>query len=119
MQQDEFNELFRQHTKKFAVDVIKFCNSLPLTPVTRVLIYQLIKSATSVAANYRAACRARSKAEFHAKMSIVVEEGDESQMWLEVIFDAAIDACPELARLQQEALEIVKVCSKARSNSSK
>ena len=80
MKQEEFNELFRQRTKKFAVDVIKYCNTLPPTPASRVIVYQLIKAATSVAANYRAACRARSKAEFHAKMSIVVEEGDESQL---------------------------------------
>lgn len=118
MNQEDFNEQFRQRTKKFAVGVIKYCNSLPQTPATRVITYQLVKSTTSVAANYRAACRARSKAEFHAKMSIVVEEGDESQLWLEMIEDAEIDSSAERTRLQQEALEIVKVCSKVRSSSS-
>ncbi len=118
MKQEEFNEQFRGRTKKFAVDVIKYCNSLPQTPATRVIVYQLVKSGTSVAANYRAACRARSKAEFHSKMSIVVEEGDESQLWLEIIEDSGVDNSAELARLQQEALEIVKVCSKARNTAS-
>ena len=118
MKQEEFNEQFRQRTKKFAVDVIKYCNALPQTPATRVIVFQLVKSATSLAANYRAACRARSKAEFHAKMSIVVEESDESQLWLEVIEDSGIDNSPELKRLQQESLEITKVCSKARNSAS-
>lgn len=90
MKQEEFNEQFRRRTKKFAVDVIKYCNSLPQTPASRVIIYQLVKSGTSVAANYSAACRARSKAEFHSKMSIVVEEGDESQLWLEIIEDSGV-----------------------------
>ena len=118
MKQEEFNEQFRQRTKKFAVDIIRYCNALPPSPATRVIVYQLVKSATSVAANYRAACRARSKAEFHSKMSIVVEEGDESQLWLEMIEESGIDLSAERARLQQEALEIVKVCSKARNTTS-
>ena len=119
MEQEQFNEQFRQRTKKFAVDVIKYCNALPATPATRVIVFQLVKSATSVAANYRAACRARSKAEFHAKMSIVVEECDESQVWLEILEESGIDVSTESVRLQQEALEIVKVCAKARNTSSK
>ncbi len=118
MKQEEFNELFRRRTKKFASDVIIYCNSLPQTAATRVIVYQLVKSSTSVAANYRAACRARSRAEFYSKMSIVVEEADESQLWLEIINDAQIDIGAERERLEQESLEIVKVCAKARSSSS-
>jgi four helix bundle protein len=119
MDQALFNAQFRDRTKKFAVDVILFCDQLPLTVASRTIIFQLIKSATSTGANYRAACRARSKAEFHAKMSIVVEEADESQFWLEVIEDTRLASGDELKRLQHEALEIVKVCSKARSTASK
>ena len=118
MKQEEFNDQFRGRTKKFAVDVIRYCSLLPQTQATRVIIYQLIKSSTSVAANYRAACRARSKAEFYSKMSIVVEEADETQLWLEMIHDSRIDSSTELERLQKEILEIVKVCSKARNTAS-
>ena len=117
MTKEEFNESFRLRTKKFAVDVIQFLAGLPPHKAMRVIDYQLTKSATSTAANYRAACRGRSQAEFHAKISIVVEEADESQFWLELIEDLAIDKSTELTRLQNEALEILKVCAKARNNS--
>ena len=117
MTKEEFNENFRRRTKKFAVDVINYLSGLPPLKSMRVIDYQLTKSATSISANYRAACRGRSKAEFHAKISIVVEEADESQFWLEMIEDLKIDNSDELKRLQNEALEILKVCSKARRNS--
>lgn len=117
MTKEEFNENFRRRTKKFAVDVINLLSTLPPHKAMRVIDYQLTKSATSTAANYRAACRARSQAEFHSKMSIVVEEADESQFWLEIIEDLKIDHSEELKRLQNEGLEILKVCSKARDNS--
>jgi len=77
-------------TKKFAVDIIHYCNTLPNSQATRTISYQLIKSATSKGANYAAACRGRSKAEFHSKIGIVVEEADESQYWLELIEDTNI-----------------------------
>lgn len=64
-------------TKKFSVDVIKFCNTLITCKTSSVITYQLIKSATSTGANYRAACKARSKNEFFSKICIVVEESDE------------------------------------------
>jgi len=75
----------KSKTKQFAIDVIHFCDDLPKTQSCQTLSFQLIKAATSTGANYRAACRARSKEEFHAKMSITVEEADESQYWLEII----------------------------------
>lgn len=117
MTKEEFNENFRRRTKKFAVDVITLLSTLQSHKAMRVIDFQLTKSATSTAANYRAACRARSKAEFHAKMCIVVEEADESQFWLEMIEDLKIDNSEELKRLQNEGLEIIKVCSKARNSS--
>jgi len=70
-----FIERFKKRTKKFAVDVIKFCNSLKTCKASSVVTYQLVKSATSTGANYRAACRARSKSEFFSKICIVVEQG--------------------------------------------
>jgi len=79
-----FADWFKKRTKNFAVDVIKFCKSIEQNPASRVISYQIIKSSTSVAANYRAACRARSNKEFYSKLCIVVEEADESVYWLEL-----------------------------------
>jgi four helix bundle protein len=114
---EEFNEKMRQRTKKLAVDVIHFLCGLAPHKAMRVIEYPITKAVTSIAANYRASCRARSQAEFHAKMSIVVEEADECLFWLEMIEDLNIDKSPQLKNLQKEALEILKICSKARTNS--
>lgn len=116
---EEFIKKFKAKTKKFAVDIILFCETLPKTAGSRNIIFQLIKSGTSTGANYRASCRARSKAEFHSKISIVVEEADESLFWLEVIEDTKVKCdLKELKRLQKEAEEILKVTSTARKNNS-
>ena len=88
-------------TKKFAVDIIRFCDSLKTCKASSVITYQLVKSATSTGANYRAACQAKSKNEFFSKICIVVEEADES----------------ELERLLNEAIEITKIMSKAKISS--
>ena len=72
-----FIDKMKKRTKKFAVDVIRFCDSLKHGKASSVITYQLIKSATSTGANYRAACKARSKNEFFSKICIVVEEADE------------------------------------------
>lgn len=72
-------------TKKFAIETIQFINSLPKSRSNDVVSYQLLKSATSVAANYRSALRGRSSAEFVSKLNIVLEESDESMFWFEVI----------------------------------
>lgn len=74
----------KDRTKRFAVDVIRLCRELPPTLDGR----RIGDAATSVAANYRAACRARSRAEFIAKLGIVLEESDESLFWLELTVDA-------------------------------
>ncbi len=115
-----FIEKMKKRTKKFAVDVILFCNSLTTSKASSVIAYQLVKSATSTGANYRAACKARSKSEFFSKMCIVVEEADESEYWLEVIKDASLSKKDkELERLLNEALEITKITSKAKSSTYK
>ena len=113
-----FIERFKKRTRKFAVDVIIFCNSLKTCKASSVVTYQLIKSATSTGANYRAACRARSKSEFFSKICIVVEEADESEYWLEIINEANLsNDRGELIRLTKEANEITKIMTKAKNSS--
>ena len=115
---EEFIAWFQKKSKQFAIDVIKFCRTFPFDQSTRVISYQIIKSSTSVAANYRAACRGRSQAEFFSKICIVVEEADESVFWLEMIEGAAFKVdFIELKRLQQEADEILAITSKAKATS--
>ena len=110
----------KHRTKQFAIDIIHFCDNLPKSPACRSITFQLIRSATSTGANYRAACRGRSKAEFYAKISITVEEADESLYWLEVIKGTEI-ICnkDELTRLEAEISEIVAIVSKARKSASR
>ena len=113
-----FIEKLKIRTRKFAVDVIIFCDSLITCKASSVVTYQLVKSATSSGANYRAACRARSKSEFFSKICIVVEEADESEYWLEIIDEANLsNDREELARLTKEANEITKIMAKARNSS--
>ncbi|RIJ50654.1 four helix bundle protein [Maribellus luteus] len=112
---DIFVEEMKKRTKKFGVDVILFCDSLKQSKATSVVTYQLIKSATSTGANYRAACRGRSQAEFFSKISIVVEEADESLFWLEVINDSKLsEDQTELERLTNECTEILKIVTKSK-----
>jgi len=117
---DKFIEELKQRTKKFAVAIILFCETLKNCKATSVITYQLIKSATSTGANYRAACRGRSKSEFFSKVCIVVEEADESIYWLEVIEEANLSGDPkELTRLIKEAIEISKIMTKAKDTTYK
>lgn len=110
-----FIENFKKRTKTFAVDVIHFCETLKTNKASSVINYQLIKSATSIGANYRAACRARSKSEFFSKICIVVEEADESEYWLELIREVGLsNNGKKLESLIIEANEITKITSKAK-----
>ncbi|HEX8328803.1 MAG TPA: four helix bundle protein [Hymenobacter sp.] len=111
----DFINAFRQRTKSAAVRIIRLYQSLPKTGEAQVIGKQLLRSATSVAANYRAVCRARSGKEQYAKLCVCVEEADESQFWLELLGEAEIVAQSRLTDLQQEYLEIVSVLEKARS----
>jgi four helix bundle protein len=113
-----FIEGLKKRTKKLAVDIIMFCDSLKKCKASSVVTYQLVKSATSTGSNYRAVCRARSKSEFFSKICIVVEEADESEYWLEIINDANLsNDKEELIRLTNEANEITKIMSKAKDSS--
>lgn len=117
VEKEEFIENMKLRTRTFAVDIIKFCESLKEAKASNVITYQLIKSATSTGANYRAACRSRSQNEFFSKMSIVIEEVDESEYWLEVIGESKLsNETNELKRLWKEANEINKIVSTARKS---
>lgn len=109
-----FIEKFKTRTKKFVVDNIDLYRQLPKTEEAKIIGRQLLRSSSSVGANYRAACRARSQAEFHSKMSIVVEEADETLFWMEILIEAKIVNPHEVERLFNEANEILRVVSAAR-----
>lgn len=99
---------FKWRTKSFAIQVLNLVDSLPRSLATDVIARQLVRSATSVGANYRAACRAKSPADFIAKMGIVEEEADESIFWMELLVDTGkIQQDARLERLMREGNEIV------------
>ena len=95
--------VLKNRTKRFAIRVVKLFKALPTTEEARVIGKQLLRSGTSVAANYRAVCRSRSKAEFVAKIGIVVEEADETVFWLELLSDVGVVAASRIHALLQEA----------------
>jgi four helix bundle protein len=104
-------EELRQRTKAFAIRIVKLFRSLPRSPDAQTLGKQVLRSGTSVAANYRAACRARSKAEFISKMGIVVEEADETVFWLEILAETAVVRLERTQDLQKEANELLAIFS--------
>jgi len=99
----------KQRTKTYALRVIKVIEALPNSRTADVLGKQLLRCATSVGANYRAACRARSNADFIAKMGIVEEEADESLYWMELLIEGQLISQERLADLMQEGNEIVAI----------
>lgn len=100
----------KDRTKQFSLKIIKLVSSLPKTLAAQVIGRQLVKSGTSVGANYRSACRARSKAEFTAKLGIVEEEADESAFWMEIIIESGLLKGDRSIRLLlKEANELVAI----------
>ena len=97
---------FKQRTKAFALRIIKLVDKLPQSRAADVLGKQLLRSGTSVAMNYRAACRARSPAEFRAKLGVVEEEADESSGWIELLAEAGLVKSKLVADLLKESNEI-------------
>ena len=102
-------ENLKERTKQFALQIIKFVERLPKTNTTRVIGGQLVKSGTSVGANYRASCRARSTADFISKMGIVEEEADECLYWLELLVAAGLVTLEEASPLMDEASQLLSI----------
>ena len=99
----------KRRTKEFAKDIIRLCRKLPNNREGRLIGDQIFRSGTSVAANYRSACRGRSKAEFISKLSIVEEEADETLFWLEVINEMKVFNYDKLEELMKENDEILAI----------
>lgn len=102
-------EELKARTKAFALRTIVLVDALPHTPAGQIIGRQLLRSATSVGANYRASCRAQSRAEFAAKISIVVEEADETLYWLELLRESGLIASERLLDPLREANELVAI----------
>jgi four helix bundle protein len=113
-----FVEALRNRTKQLALRTIRLFKQLPKTEEARIIGRQLLRSATSVGANYRAVCRARSKAEHYAKLCICVEEADETLYWLELLMESEIFPQQKLRPLYQEFEEVVAILASARKTSS-
>lgn len=107
----DFNEIFRTKTKKLALEVIRIFSPIPFSDIVSVIRKQIIRSATSVAANYRAVGRARSEKERFAKLCIVVEEADETLFWIEMAEALTLISLEDIISLKIGAEEIVKVTS--------
>jgi len=103
----------RGRTKQFALHVTQLCRILPNTPDGRMIANQLLRSGTSVGTNYRAVCRARSKAEFASRSAVVLEEADESVFWLELLAEGAVSTSQLVAPLRAEAEELVRIFGSA------
>ena len=102
-------EELKTRTKRFALDILKLSDSIPKNTSGRAIASQLIRSATSVAANYRAVCLARSRAEFGSKLGVVVEEADESTFWLEILIESGLLESQAARRLRRESEEITRI----------
>ena len=104
-------EDLRDRTKKFAIRIVYLFRALPKSTEAQVMGKQLLRCGTSVAANYRAVCRARSKAEFIARIGIVAEEADESVFWLELLEETQTLSRKQLESIRREAKELAAIFS--------
>jgi len=111
-----YREELKARLRGFALNLIELSKQTSFNSESKVLMNQLLRSGTSVYANYRACCRARSKAEFFSKLSIVVEEADETEMWLDLIIASKVNELDLAKNLYTESLEILKIMSKARKS---
>ncbi len=107
-------EELKKRSKRMALDGIALVESLPKNQTTEVIGRQLIRSACSVAANYRAACRARSRADFINKLGIVEEEADETLFWLEMLVDSGQASSDNVMRVANETRELLAIFSASR-----
>ena len=108
-----------QRTRRFAVDIIRFCRKLPRTEEGLVIQRQLLRAGTSVGAHYRAVCRCRSDADFIAKLGGAIEEADESGYWLELLVEAAIISSGVAKPLLREADELTRIFVASRETARK
>src|SRR6266850_5563417 len=99
----------KRRTKAFALRILKLVDALPKTTAGRALASQIVRSGTSIAANYRAACHARSTADFIAKMGIVEEESDETLFWLKLLEESELVSATKFAAIKQEANELIAI----------
>src|SRR2546422_4544752 len=102
-------DVLQRRMRKLAVDTIRLTGELPRTRAADVIGRQVVRSATSVAANYRSACRARSRRDFIAKMGIVEEEADETAFWLELLDECGLAPATRLVPLSREAGELLAI----------
>jgi len=116
---DHEAEVLKNRTKQFALRIIRVVRSLPPGQEGRIISHQLLRSGMSVAANYRAVCRARSRQEFLSKLAIVIEEADESAFWLELPVDAGLVAESKLRDLKSEANQLVAIFNASLSTAKK
>ena len=103
------SDILKERTKRFALQVIRLCRTMPRSSDSIVITRQLLRSATSVGANYRAVCRARSTADFVSKLGVVLEEADETLFWLELLVDSGVAKADAAALLLREANELVSI----------
>jgi four helix bundle protein len=106
----------QNRTKNFALRVLNLVDRLPRTAAGRAISRQLVRAATSAGANYRSVCRARSRAEFTAKLGVAVEEADESLYWLELVRDSKLLPENKLSLLLKEADELTAILASGRKS---
>ena len=102
-------DLLKERTKRFALQIIRLCRTLPRSQEASIICRQLLRSATSVGANYRAVCRARSTPDFVSKLSIVLEEADESLFWIELLLESGAAKVEKIEFVRKEANELVSI----------
>ena len=111
----DFAKQMQARTKKFALGIIRAFQQLPKTNEARILGRQMLRSGTSVAANYRSACRCKSRADFVSKLGTTVEEAGETLFWLELLEEARIVSSSQLQSLRQESDELLRILSSSLS----
>ena len=108
---EHFNNQFGERCKNLAIHICRFLKKMPYDISTKEINRQMVRSGTSIAANFRAAGRARSVREYHAKICIVVEECDETLFWIELLESITGDNIPDLSAIKNETVELLKVFS--------
>jgi four helix bundle protein len=102
-------ESLKERTKQFAIHAIRLCSALPKSSESTIISRQLMRSATSVEANYRVVCRARSSPNFISKLGVVLEEVDESLFWIDLLVDSGVSSNDRTGALRAEANELVAI----------